>query len=166
MLGRFLKRDFVKSYWFSFSNFNADPRPQAGLSPSFILFFNQLGQTQAPPGITEIFSGSGMYRFQYDIGYSTTIRYLVQAGNSNFLQGALDPVGALDVTIGWTGSAFGSTSTDPSDVFGMLKRNQENFEGNATFLKSSGVWNIFSRGSSTLLSVKTITQNTTGVTKI
>ncbi len=158
----------MKNYWVTFGT--QDPRTYTGLSPTFILYFDQLGATQTPPGITEILSGSGYYRFQASIGWSQSFAFLVDGGASavsaRYVRGTLDSSDALDLTVGWTGSGFGSTSSDPGDIFGMVKRNQENFEGNATFLKSSGVWNIFSRGSSTLLSVKTLTQDTTGVTKL
>jgi len=78
----------------------------------------------------------------------------------------LDPVDALDVTVGYTASSFGDTNGVASDLFGYVKRIKENLEGNATFLKSSGQWQIFSSGSSTLLAVKTLTNSTTGVTKL
>lgn len=158
----------MKNYWITFGT--QDPRTYTGLSPTFILYFNQLGATQTPPGITEVLTGSGFYSFQASIGWSQSFAFLVDGGASattaRYVRGNLDASDSLDLTVGWTGSGFGSTSSDPGDIFGMAKRTQENLEGNATFLKSSGVWNIFSRGSSTLLSVKTLTQNTTGITKL
>ncbi len=158
----------MKNYWITFGV--QDPRTYTGLTPSFILYFNHLGATQAAPGITEVLTGSGYYRFQASIGWSQSFAFLVDGGASattaRYVRGTLDSSDALDLTVGYTASSFGSTSVDPGDIFGMVKRNQENFEGNSSFLKSSGVWSIFSRGSSTLLSVKTLTQDTTGVTKL
>ncbi len=181
----------MKNYWVTFGT--QDPRTYTGLSPSFILYFNHLGATQAPPGITEVFAGSGYYRFQASVGWSQSVAFLVDGGASattaRYVRGNLDSADALDLTVGYTASAisdgsvlgqvatvnavigttassFGSTSVNPGDIFGVVKRLQENLEGNATFLKSSGTWSIFSRGSSTLLTTKTLTQSTTGVTKL
>lgn len=161
----------AKPYWISFGS--QDPRTYTALGSSvmFIQFFNHLGQTLAPPGITEIFTGSGAYRFEYSVGYSQSIWGLVDGGatlNSSvrYVRVQLDPVDALDVSVGYTASSFGDTNGVASDLFGYVKRLKENLEGNATFLKSSGQWQIFSSGSSTLLSVKTLTNSTTGVTKL
>lgn len=68
--------------------------------------------------------------------------------------------------IGTTASTFGSTSADPDSLFGYLKRIQELVEGNQDFNKSTGAWEMWSRGSSTLLRIKTLTNSTTGVTKV
>lgn len=159
----------MKNYWISFGA--NDPRTQTGLAPTFIQFFNALGQTLAPPGITEIFAGSGSYRFQYTAGYSTSVWFLVDGatsglGSLRYVSGVLDPIDTVDLLVGYTGSSIGSTSVDPSDVFGHVKRRQEFDEGIQTFLKSSGQWSIYSRGASTLLTVKTLTNSTTGVTAI
>lgn len=66
--------------------------------------------------------------------------------------------------IGTAASAIGSTSVDPTDLFGYLKRAQEFREGNQTFSKTSGVWSISSRGN-TLLATKTLSNSSTTVTK-
>lgn len=158
----------MKNYWVTFGQ--NDPRTYTGLSPTFILYFNQLGATQSPPGITEVLSGSGYYRFQASIGWSQSVPFLVDggasAGTARYVRGTLDAADSLDLTVGYTASSFGDTSANPADVMGYLKRNQEFEEGNSTFLKSSGLWSIFSRGSSTLLRAKVLTQDTTGVTKL
>lgn len=158
----------MKNYWLTFSN---DPRTTTGLSPTFIQFFNALGATVSPPGITEIFTGSGAYRFQFDAGYSTSTFFLVDGGATlsssiRYISGVLDPADQIDVTAGYTGSAFGSTSVNPGDLFGYVKRLQEFNEGPQTFLNSSGQWQIFSRGASTLLAVKNLTSSVTGVTAL
>lgn len=74
---------------------------------------------------------------------------------------------AMASLIGGAGSTFGGTSpgSDPIDLFGYLKRIQENLEGNSTFTKSSGSWQIYSRGSSTLLITKTVANGVSTVTK-
>ena len=181
----------AKTYWFTFST--QDPRSYTGLSPTFIQFVNQIGQTLPPPGITESPSGFGFYRANYTVGASTSVAFLLDGGatlassvryisgnifgseNIDYIGSTILAIGntvsALAVTnvsalIGSTSDSYGSTSVDPSTVFGYLKRNQEIMEGNQTFLKSSGQWEMYSRGSSTLLSVKTLTSSVTGVTRI
>ncbi len=66
--------------------------------------------------------------------------------------------------IGTTASSFGSTSVDPGDLFGFMKRNQEFLEGDQTFNKVTGAWDISSRGG-TLLIEKTLSQTASSVTK-
>ncbi len=68
--------------------------------------------------------------------------------------------------IGTAGSTFGGASTNPVDVFGYLKRVQEFLEGNQDFAKATGLWDVYSRGSSTLLFSKTLSNDSVGVTKI
>lgn len=156
----------MKNYWLQFGN--NDPRNYSGLAPTFVLFFDSNGATVAPPGITEIFVTSGLYRFQYNPTLS--IAFLADGGatlssNVRFVAGNLDPLNKIDEQIGSTVSSFGSTSVDPGDIFGMVKRLQELLEGNATFNKTSGVWDIYSRGSSTLLREKTLTDSTNSSSK-
>lgn len=67
--------------------------------------------------------------------------------------------------IGTTGSTFGGTGTDPIDLFGYLKRVQENLEGNQSFVKSTGVLTILNRGSSYTIQTKTITNSVSSVIK-
>lgn len=67
--------------------------------------------------------------------------------------------------IGDTTSSYGSTSIDPTTLFGFLKRNQEFWEGNQAYAKASGLMDFYSRGSSTLLVEKTITDSTSTTTK-
>ncbi len=67
--------------------------------------------------------------------------------------------------IGTVGSTFGSSTVDPSTIFGFLKRAQEVAEGNDVYTKATGVMTISSRGSSTLLASKTIADSQTQTTK-
>lgn len=69
------------------------------------------------------------------------------------------------VGIGTVGSTFGGVASDPIDLFGYMKRIQENLEGNSTFTKLSGAWQIASRGSSTVLANKSVINTSTIVTK-
>jgi len=57
----------------------------------------------------------------------------------------------LGSLIGTTASSFGSTSVEPGDLFGFLRRAQEFQEGNQTYIKATGILDFYSRGSSTLL---------------
>lgn len=197
----------IKQYWLTFGT--DDPRTYTGLSPTFILFFNQLGQTLAPPGISEVFAGSGAYNFQYNTSASLSIFFLCDGITSSlgtslrYIQGSLDPIQSVDIisrdvgttmqaigstsvaigtslsaigasiyqqsllnilSIGSTASSIGSTSVNPGDVYGFLKRIQEVLEGNQTFTKSTGIWEISSRGS-TLLATKTVSDSTSSVTR-
>lgn len=67
-------------------------------------------------------------------------------------------------SIGTTASPIGTTVQDPGNLFGYLKRLQEFNEGNASFNKTSGVWTIQTRGTTTF-AVKTLNNNNTQVTK-
>lgn len=82
---------------------------------------------------------------------------LVAIGNS---------IGGANSGIGSTASSYGDSTTDPVDLFGYMKRIQENLEGNSTYTKGTGVWAIKSRASATLLISKTITNSATTVTKL
>lgn len=72
---------------------------------------------------------------------------------------------SLIAGIGSTTSSFGTDSVDPSTLFGYLKRAQEVLEGNQIFNKSTGIWDIYSRGSSQLLREKTLAVSASTVTK-
>lgn len=88
------------------------------------------------------------------------------AGMGNTLSSIGVTGAGLAALIGDTSSSFGSTSADPTTVFGFLKRSQEMAEGNRSYAKASGLLDYYSRGSSTLLIEKVITDNTAGTTCI
>lgn len=81
---------------------------------------------------------------------------LTSIGNTQF---------ALFGYIGSTASSFGSTSVDPVDIYSFLKRAQEFMEGNSTYNKNTGILDFYSRGSSTLLREKTISDTSSQTTK-
>lgn len=157
----------MKNYGLKFGTGN--PANFTGLSPTFTTFFNTTtAATLAPPGVTEIFPSSGLYRFQYAPSFS--IFFVVDGGSAlasgdRYITGILDPVQAVDEKVGADGDSFGSTSADPSTIFGMAKRNLEFHEGNAVFTKATGLWDVYSRGSSTLLREKALTNTTTAAGK-
>lgn len=156
-----------KTYWMKFGS--GDPRTNTGLAPTMVIF-NAGGLTAvAGPGITETPAGSGLYSFQY--GATISYAFLADGGaglssGDRYITGVLDPVQAVDERVGVQGDSFGSTAADPTTLTGYMKRVQELLEGDALFTKSTGVWTISSRGSSTLLRSKTLTNTTTSSTKV
>ncbi len=175
-----------KQYLLRFGNSN--PNAFVGLNPTFTSFVSLLAGTSAlPPGITGVPGGTGLYYFTY--GATVATSFIVDGATTGlsdsqrYISGLLDPIDAVDQQlsalgatmqsigstlsglIGTTASSFGSTSVDPSTLYGYLKRLQELQEGDASFNKSSGEWDIASRGASTLLRVKTLTNSSTLVQK-
>lgn len=157
----------MKDYWLAFSSGN--PANYTGLSPTFTYFVNAAGQTLAPPAITEPLAGSGLYHFSYFATLS--IAFVVDGfttsltASDRYIRGVLDPLNNVDSVLGTTNSSFGSTSTDPGQAMGYLKRIMELLEGNQTFTKASGAYLMYSRGSSTLLRSKTVDNAAAEVTK-
>lgn len=138
-----------------------------------------LGTTNVALGNSNIALGnSNIALGNTNIAFGTTN---VALGTSNFALGTSNLAIAVSIyalstslyalglsiqfSVGTTASSFGSTSIDPTDLFGYLKRIIENLEGNQTFIKVSGELDIFSRGSSTLLRVKTVTNSVSTVIK-
>ena len=99
------------------------------------------------------------------IGVSTLAMGVTMFGIGQTVLGIGSTVGSFNEFLGTTASSFGSTAIDPVTVFGAVKRLQEILEGNATFSKTDGTWNIYSRGASTLLRVKTLTDGQTSTSK-
>lgn len=155
-----------KTYWLKFGS--GDPAINSGLSPTFTIF-SAMGLTAlAAPGITETPASSGLYSFSYAPTLSIVFKIdggAALASNDRYISSALDPIQSVDEKMGNLTDSFGSTLTDPSSVLGYLKRNLEFQEGNASFNKSTGIWDISSRGSSTLLREKTLTNTTTTASK-
>ena len=106
-----------------------------------------LGTTNAALGTTSV--ALGITSISYEV-------LILAAGSSAALSNA---------AIGSTASVYGSSSTDPVDLFGYLKRIREFLEGNQGFDKSTGSWSIYSRSSATLLITKTLTNAAAGVTR-
>lgn len=156
----------AKSYYLKFGS--GDPSVYTGLTPTLVIFSAGGLTAVAAPGITETPTSSGLYRFDY--GPTTSILFKADGGaglssGDRYITGTLDPIQAVDEKVGTTSDSFGSTSTDPSTILGYLKRNMEFQEGDASFNKSTGIWDVYSRGSSTLLREKTLTNSITTATK-
>lgn len=146
----------AKDYYLNFGATNT------GLTPTFTVFAAMGLTAIAAPGITESAIAPGVYHFQY----TPTLSILFEAiGASVMITGGLDPVQAVDLQIGQTSDSYGSTAVDPATILGYLKRNQEVSEGNAIFDKSAATWQVSSRGASTLLFQKSLTNTTTQATK-
>lgn len=98
------------------------------------------------------------------LAFGTTI---VAIGTSLLAQGVTNQaIGtSLYGLIGTTADSFGSTGVDPTTLFGFLKRNQEFWEGNEIYTKATGLFDFYSRGSSTLLREKTISDSSSTTTK-
>ncbi len=116
-----------------------------------------LGTTSVAIGTTQVGQGVTL------LGYAST---LLGYGVSIYAQGSSAGSDVTEVLnrLGTTASSFGTTGVDPGTVMGYLKRVQENQEGNASFNKSTGVWQIQTRGG-TLLREKTMTNAANSVTK-
>lgn len=157
----------MKPFYFKFGSGKASNF--TGLSPTLTIFYDRIGLTSLQgPTISEIPAGSGVYSFLYGPTLSLLMEMdggaALPAAN-RYIYGALDPVQAVDDKLGYNTDSFGSTSVDPSTVFGYLKRGLEINEGDATFNKSSSIWTMLSRGSSTLLRSKALSNTTTSATK-
>jgi len=160
------------TYWFYFT---PNPADSANLSPTFLNFVRADGSTLAPPGITQIAVNTGIYSFVQSttVGIFFRIDGATTGGGlspvTRYLAGAIDPVDQIDASlpgaIGTTSSSFGTTGVDPDTVFGYLKRIRELLEGGQSFSKTSAQWLMYSRGFTTLLAAKTVTNDANGVTR-
>lgn len=155
-----------KIYYLKFGS--GDPLPYTGLFPTFTIFSAQGLTALTAPGITEMPSGTGLYQFQYGATQSVVFKAdggaALSAGD-RYISAVLDPIQAIDQQLGFNTDSFGSTSIDPLTIWGFVKRLLENFEGDATFTKATGIWQLFNRGSTTLLRTKTLTNTNTSATK-
>lgn len=91
----------------------------------------------------------------------------IALGISNYAQGvSLTALGYTNAAvIGTSASSFGTDSADPTSVYGFLKRALETREGDETYLKATGILDIYSRGASQLLREKTISDSASTTTK-
>lgn len=152
--------------------FGVDPRVNTSVSPTFILFYEALtGQTLTPPGITQTLVGSGFFSFEYGATYgiTTPVNFLIDGGaglgtSERYVQGSLSAIQTLDTSLGDISASYGSTTTDPPNMYGLVKRLQEFMEGDKTYTKATGVWTIYDRGGTLAIQVKTLSNNTTAST--
>lgn len=155
-----------KYYLLTFGSGN--PASFTGLAPTLTLFSSvPAGTGLTAPAITEI-TGTGFYTFAY--APTLPIAFLADGGsnlsaNDRYIKGILDPIQAVDNKVGFEFDSIGSTSVDPSTLFGLAKRNQAFEEGDSTFNKTTGVWVVSSRGATQVLVAKTLTDAAGSVTK-
>lgn len=183
----------AKQFYFYFGS--GLPGSYTGLSPTFVIFNVGGISAAPAPGITEFVSSgaTGIYGFQY--GITASVAFVIDGGatltsaNIRYITGSIDPVMSVDQTIGYapsttlgpttalgyadrvnnaigyTTDSFGSTLSDPVSVMGYAKRHLEFNEGNMVFTKATGTWDIYSRGSSTLLREKALSNTTSSATR-
>lgn len=156
----------TKDYWVRFGS--GHPTLFSGLSPTFIVFINSAGGATTPPGITEP-GAKGLYRFTYEPQGS--IAFIIDAAttgvadSSRYVVGNLDIADRIDEFIGRSTDGIGSSSADPTTMFGFLKRAQEAIEGDSTYTKNTGVFVIKDRTGATTLASKTISDSGTVISK-
>lgn len=80
---------------------------------------------------------------------------LLSIGNTLTAIGGSFIGASLAGAVGTLADSFGGTLSDPTTIFGYLKRLQENLEGNNVFTKTSGVWQVWSRGTTYVLGAST-----------
>lgn len=147
----------AKTYFFRFTAGAAGTN--TGLSPTFLIF--SAGATAiTPPGFTETPTGQGIYSFSY--GPTQAVAYLIDGSASlsssdRYIAGVLDPIQVIDQQLGYSTDSFGSTSADPGSIWGYFKRFVEHWEGDQKYTKATGLWQMFNRGSTTLLRSKQLT---------
>lgn len=155
-----------KIFWFRFGS--GDPRLYTGLTPTFLLFVANTGTTAAPPSIVEMFPGSGFYGSTYAVGGTQSFAFLLDGGSSvsegRYLSGSFDPIINTDQELGFSTDSYGTTAM-PSTVSGKANRSIQLFQADATFNKTTGTWNNYANGTSTLLISKVLVNSTTQVTK-
>jgi len=157
-------------YFLTFAS--GDPRPLAGLSPTFLIYKDQTGVDVLPtPVISSVGASTGIYFFQATPSATFSIAFLVDGGSAvsdssaRYLKGSIDPIANVDQQLGFSNSSYGTTLL-PSTVSGLAQRIVQLFEADANFNKTTGVWSNVARGTSTVLMTKTLTNNVTETTKI
>lgn len=124
-----------------------------------------IGTTLVAQGATVVAIGNTMITGLNDqgstlVGQGTSI---IAMGNTLAAIGL--SAGSLGALIGDTNSLIGNNLSDPTTVFGFLKRAQETREGDETYTKASGVLDIYDRTGATLLRQQTISDTATQVTR-
>ena len=156
-----------KQFYFTFGS--GTPASYSGLSPSMTVFLQNGITAITGPTLLELSAGTGIYGFRY--GTTASMVFVIDGGitlastpSIRYITGSIDPVLAVDQSIGYTTDSYGSTNADPTTIFGQVKRNQEVNEGAKIFTKSTGLLDVYSRGSSALLFEKTVSNTTTAAT--
>lgn len=123
-----------------------------------LVYFFPAGVSTAGPAVSEI-PGTGIYYFDWDA--NGAIAYTARLSSDHY-QNIVDFT--YQDALGITSSSYGSTMI-PDTVMGYLKRTQEILEGDQVWDKALKTQSISTRGSTTLIAVKTVTLSSTGVVK-
>ncbi len=163
-----------------------NPSTYTGLSPTFIVWTVIGVGTTTPPGITEVPTATGLYYFNYtpvtSVAFVLDGTSSINSSNYRYISGLLDPATTvlpsnMATLMGSLADSFGSTSADPTTIVGYLKRCQEFNEGNNLFTKTSGAFQLWTRGtsyaigssvyagSSVMLIAKTVTDSGSVISK-
>lgn len=130
------------------------------------------GATLVGIGNTSIALGSTVFALSTNAGVTavafgnTSIAIgttLIAIGNSLTAQGLSNAVAMAG--IGSTASLIGDSATDPTTIFGYLKRIAELEQGQETFVKGTGALTMFDRTGATTLANRTVTNNASLVIK-
>lgn len=148
-----------------------NPQEFAGLTPTFITFLPSDGSSLGPPPIAEIGTSTGFYGFTFAPSATFSICFTVDGGvtvvgdeASRYITGVLDPIAAVDKELGFSADSYGTTA-QPDTVFGLSKRNSQYWESTETFNKTTGVWEKYASGTSTMIMQKTLTNSISSTTK-
>jgi hypothetical protein len=158
------------SYKYGLKFGSGDSRNFSGLSPTFIIFKREDGTDESAPAITEVGSSTGLYYFNYEPSPTFTVFFQVDGGSSvtdssvRYISGTLDPIASVDRYVGFPQDSYGTTAS-PSTVFGFAKRINELWQADGSFSKTTGLWNQYAKGTSTLLFSKTLANSSAQVVK-
>lgn len=140
-------------------------------NPTFSIAFIADGATTGLPTSVRYVVGNLDPLDRLDISVAGVSTVVAANGTSILAIGStLSAIGASNsanfTAIGSTASSFGTASADPVTLFGYLKRVQELLEGNQSFNKNTGAFNLYDRTSGITLRSKTISNAASGVTRI
>jgi hypothetical protein len=77
----------------------------------------------------------------------------------------LTSIGAVSSLIGTTSSVIGDSLTNPSSLFGFLKRIENVQEGQSIYTKATGGLNLYDKTGATLLASRSISDSGSTITK-
>lgn len=139
-----------------------------GLAPTFTVFKDAAGNNITSPAISQIAS-TGFYTFAFEatlpIFFVADAATTSLSGKDRYIYGALYPSDRILDYTGDTTSVIGDNATDPTTMFGFLKRIQELYEGRQNYAKGTGTWSMYDRSGATLLRTRVLTESGSAVTK-
>lgn len=107
-----------------------------------------LGTTNVALGTTSVFLGTALGNTLGAIGTSLSVQGSTITGR-----------------IGTPSDVFGDDVTDPTTLYGFLKRCEQVLEGDSTYVKATGVLTMYDKTGATTLASKTIADTGSTVTK-